>query len=79
MLKYEFVQVGEFNDTQYDVRFLFSNGKDESMGYLYFKGGNWNFAGAGEYGLPAHLMIEIGNKMKELDRSFEEQLFLGRF
>ena len=79
MLKYEFSQDGEFKDPQYDVRFLFPSGKNEIMGYLYFKGGNWNFAGAGEYGLPAHLMIEIGNKMKELDRSFEEQLFLGRF
>jgi len=79
MLKYEFSQGGEFKDPQYDVRFLFSSGKDKTMGYLYYKGGNWNFAGEGEYGLPAHLMIEIGEKMKEFDKSVEEQLFLGRF
>ena len=79
MLKYEFSQGGEFSDPQYDVRFLFSNGKDESMGYLYFKGGYWNFSSLSVYGLPAHLMIEIGEKMKEFDKSVEEQLFLGRF
>ena len=76
MLKYEFVQGGEFSDPQYDVRFLFSSGKDKIMGYLYYKGGNWNFAGEG---LPAHLMIEIGNKMNEFDESVRKQLFLGRF
>ena len=79
MLKYEFSQDGEFKDPQYDVKFLFPSGKNEIMGYLYFKGGNWNFAGEGEYGLPSHLMIEIGEKMKEFDRSVESQLFLGRF
>ena len=79
MLKYEFSQDGEFKDPQYDVRFLFPSGKNGIMGYLYFKGGNWNFAGQGEYGLPAHLMIEIGEKMKELDESVKKQLFLWRF
>mgnify|MGYP003563127767 FL=1 len=79
MLKDEFSQDGEFKDPQYDVRFLFPSGKNEIMGYLYFKGGNWNFAGQGEYGLPAHLMIEIGEKMKELDESVKKQLFLWRF
>jgi len=79
MLKYNFVQGGEFSDPRYDVRFLFSSGKDEIMGYLYFKGDNWNFAGEGEYGLPAHLMIEIGKKMEEFDESVKKQLFLGRF
>lgn len=78
MLKYEFVQGGEFNDPQYEV--IFYEEVDEyPVGYLYFKGGNWNYADYNRYGLPAHLMIEIGNKMKEFDESVKKQLFLGRF
>lgn len=78
MLKYEFVQGWEFSDPQYEV--IFFNETDEyAVGYLYYSGGGWNYTGYGEYGLPAHLMIEIGNKMKELDESVRKQLFLGRF
>jgi hypothetical protein len=78
MLKYEFSQGGEFNDPQYEV--IFFNEVDEyPVGYLCFAGGNWNYADYQEYGLPAHLMIEIGEKMKEFDKSVKEQLFLGSF
>lgn len=79
MLKYEFVQDGEFGKPQYDVKFLFLNGIAESIGYLYFKGGYWNFSSLSVYGLPAHLMIEIGEKMEEFNESVRKQLFLGRF
>lgn len=75
MLKYEFKQFSEFSKPQYDV--IFYNEVDEyPVGFLYFSGGNWNFSGDG---LPAHLMIEIGEKMEEFDESVEKQLFLGRF
>ena len=78
MLKYEFNHGGEFDDPQYDV--IFFNEVDEyGVGYLYFAGGEWNYADYSEYGLPADLMIEIGNKMKEFNESVEKQLFLGRF
>jgi hypothetical protein len=78
MLKYEFVQGGEFSDPQYEV--IFYNEVDEyPVGYLYFSDGNWNYADHNDYGLPAHLMIEIGKKMKEFDESVRKQLFLGRF
>jgi len=78
MLKYEFVHGGEFDDPQYNV--IFYNEIDEyEVGYLFYSGGHWNYADYNRYGLPAHLMIEIGNKMKEFDRSVESQLFLGRF
>lgn len=79
MLKYEFVHGGEFDNPQYDVSFMFENGIIRNVGYLYFSGGYWNFAGSIAYGLPAHLMIEIGNKMKEFNESVQSQLFLGRF
>jgi hypothetical protein len=78
MLKYEFLQGGEFSDHQYDV--IFFNEIDEyPIGYLYFSGGNWNYADYGQYGLPSGLMIEIANKMEEFDKSVKEQLFLGKF
>jgi hypothetical protein len=78
MLRYEFKQASEFSKPYYDV--IFYNEFDEyPVGYLYFAGGNWNYADYQEYGLPAHLMIEIGNKIKEFDKSVKEQLFLGRF
>ena len=78
MLKYEFVQGGEFDNPQYNV--IFYNEIDEYLaGYLYYSNGYWNYADYNRYGLPAHLMIEIGEKMEELDRSVESQLFLGRF
>ena len=83
MLKYEFVQRSEFSQPHYSVIqciVMFDNEIDEyEVGYLYFSSGNWNYANYDEYGLPAHLMIEIGEKMKEFDESVEEQLFLGRF
>jgi len=78
MLKYEFKQASEFSDPYYDV--IFYNEVDEyPVGFLYFSGGNWNYADYGQYGLPAHLMIEIGEKMEEFDELVEKQLFLGRF
>ena len=78
MLKYEFVQGGEFDRPQYQVIF-YNEVREYLVGYLYFSGGYWNYTDYGAYGLPAHLMIEIGNKMNEFDKSVEEQLFLGRF
>lgn len=78
MLKYEFAQGGEFDNPQYQV--IFFNETDEyEVGYLYFAGGYWNYANHYQYGLPAHLMIEIGEKMKEFNESVIKQLFLGRF
>ena len=79
MLKYEFVHGGEFDNPQYEVIFSNGSGDGYAAGYLYYSGGHWNYADYNRYGLPAHLMIEIGNKMKEFDRSVESQLFLGRF
>ena len=78
MLKYEFSQGGEFDKPQYDVIFR-NKVYAYPVGYLYYSGGNWNYSDYQEYGLPAHLMIEIGEKMKELDESVKKQLFLGRF
>jgi len=78
MLKYEFVQGGEFDRPQYQVIF-YNEVREYLVGYLYFSGGYWNYSDYGQYGLPAHLMIEIGEKMEEFDRSVESQLFLGRF
>ena len=78
MLEYEFVQGGEFDRPQYQVIF-YNEVREYLVGYLYFSGGYWNYTDYGAYGLPAHLMIEIGEKMKEFDKSVEEQLFLGRF
>ena len=78
MLKYEFKQGNEFSVPYYNV--IFYNEVDEyPLGYLYFFGGNWNYADYQKYGLPAHLMIEIANKMEEFDKSVKEQLFLGKF
>ena len=79
MLKYEFVQGGEFDNPQYEVIFFNDSGDEYVAGYLYYSNGYWNYADHNEYGLPAHLMIEIGNKMKEFDESVKKQLFLGRF
>ena len=78
MLKYEFVHGGEFDNPQYEVIF-FNDSEEYAAGYLYHSGGYWNYADYNRYGLPAHLMIEIGNKMEELDESVKKQLFLGRF
>lgn len=78
MLKFEFVQTSEFSKPRYNV--IFCDEIDEyEIGYLHYSGGNWHYLDYQERGSPAHLMIEIGEKMEELDRSVESQLFLGRF
>lgn len=77
MLKYEFLQTGEFNNHYYAIMLFNDDGKYKgTVGYLFFSEGKYIFDG---YEVTSGLMIEIANKMEELDKSVKKQLFLGRF
>lgn len=75
MLRFEYVQYGEFHDPEYKIR---DDEDNEYIGYLYYNE-TWLFTSDGTWGLSWEYLNEISDKLKELKASTQSQQILGVF
>lgn len=75
MLKFEFVQGGEFDNPKHDV----IDDDGEWVGYIYYDGGGWLFTPSRKWGLYSGCLTTIASKLEELDKNTKSQRILGVF
>ncbi len=76
MISYEFVQPSEFEDPYYEI---IDDEDGEIIGTIFFGNLAWHGRLDGEFGFCDDIFISIGMKIKQLNNSNEQQLFLGVF
>lgn len=75
MLKFEFVQPGEFEDPRYEV----IQNKIQTLGGIVFDGEHWTYDDYSYFYLDSGDMDEISAKLKQLNQSTKSQRILGVF
>lgn len=63
MLRFEFIQPGEFDDPEYFV----NDADNDHVGYIYFIDGEWLFTTANDWCLSYDYFDEISAKLKQLN------------
>ncbi len=63
MLKFEFVQPGEFDDPWYEV----TDDENDVVGGIYFLDGIWWWSDSGECYLDAKTMCDVADKLNQLN------------
>lgn len=75
MLKFEFIQLDEFDDPEYDV---IDELDGEVVGFICFNC-YWLFTSINSWGLSSCDLIDIAAKIDELDENTRSQRILGVF
>lgn len=74
-LIFEFIQLDEFDDPEYDV---IDDLDGEVIGFICFND-YWLFTSSNSWGLSSYDLIDIADKIHELDESTRSQRILGVF
>ena len=73
MLRFEFVQDGEFEDPQY---YIYDDEDNEYVGFIYYNEG-WLFNSSNTWGLSYGFLRDISDKLEYLEESTKQQRILG--
>ena len=73
MLKFEFVQPGEFEEPCYEATY-----EGDCLGYMVF-GNNWKYEDGGSFRIPSNGLRSLAEKLEQLNQSTKSQRILGVF